>query len=298
MSILKNKSAVTEEYQESLQPGSFKYIWRHLSHDKGAIAGMIAIALILIICFLSPYIFKYDFATIDMINKNAKPSAEHWFGCDELGRDIMVRVFYGARYTLSIGVLSTAIAAVIGVALGAIAGYFGGRFDTLLMRALDILQAFPQLVLATLVSAVLGPGLDKCIIALAVSGIAGYARMMRANILNVRGQEYIEAAKSIDCSTSRIITSHVIPNAISPIIVQVCMGIASSGLNASALSFLGLGVQPPEPEWGAMLSSARNLIRQYPHMAIFPGLFIMITVVSLNLIGDSLRDALDPKLRD
>ncbi len=298
MSDKKKMSAGAEDLHESLQPGSFKYIWRHLSHDSGAVVGMLCIAAILIICVLSPYIFKYDYSKISMIDKNALPSKEHWFGCDELGRDIMVRVFYGARYTLSIGVLSTAISASVGVALGSIAGYFGGRFDSILMRALDILQAFPQLVLATLVSAVLGPGLDKCIIALAISGIPGFARMMRANILNVRGQEYIEAAKSIDCSTARIITKHVIPNAISPIIVSVCMGIASSGLNASALSFLGLGVQPPEPEWGAMLSSARNLIRQYPHMAIFPGLFIMITVISLNLIGDSLRDALDPKLKD
>lgn len=287
-----------DEDVKSLQPGSLPYIWNYISHNVGAMIGLFLVMLILILSLLSPYIFKYEYDVIDMVNKCAKPSWEHLFGCDELGRDIMSRVFYGARYTLSIGVCSVFFSAVVGGLLGAIAGYFGELVDDILMRILDIFQAFPQLLLAILISAVLGQGLDKCIIALAVSGIPNFARMMRANIMTVRDQEYIEAAHSINCSIKRIIGKHAVPNAISPLIVSVTMAIASAGLSASALSFLGLGVQQPKPEWGAMLSSARNYIRDYPHMVFFPGLFIMITVISLNLVGDALRDALDPKLKN
>ncbi|MCC8101617.1 MAG: ABC transporter permease [Clostridiales bacterium] len=296
----KKKEAAVENTREvkSLRPGSLAYVWRRISHDPGAMAGMIIIALIIILSILSPYIIKYDYSTMDLANKCAAPSWEHPFGCDEMGRDILVRVLYGARYTLSIGVLSTAMAIVIGVIIGAIAGYFGGIADTLLMRALDVIQAFPQMLMAMLLAAVFGTGLDKCILALGISGIAGYARMTRANILKIRNSEYIEASVSIKCSTPRIIWKHILPNSLSPLIVSAAMGIASSGLAASALSFIGLGIQAPKPEWGAMLSSARNYIRGNPHMVIFPGLFIMITVISFNLIGDALRDALDPKLKD
>ncbi len=284
--------------RKNLRPGSMAYVWQKVSHDPGAVIGMVIIALILILSFLSPYILKYDYATIDLSNMCASPSLEHPFGCDEVGRDELARVLYGARYTLSIGVLATALAMVFGVFIGAIAGYFGGVVDTILMRSLDVIQAFPQLLMAMVLVAVFGTGLDRCIIALGISQIAGYARMTRANILKIRDSEYIEASKSIKCSTPRIIIQHILPNSISPLIVSAAMGIASSGLNASALSFIGLGIQPPLPEWGAMLSSARNYIRGNPHMVIFPGLFIMLTVISFNLIGDSLRDALDPQLKD
>lgn len=301
LKTFRNKRDVGERLDindKSMQPGSLPYIWKYVSHNVGAMIGLGIVIIILTLSILSPYIFKYDYAKIDMLNKCALPSWEHPFGCDEVGRDILVRVLYGARYTLSIGVCSVGFSAVIGCTLGAIAGYFGGKIDSIMMRILDIFQAFPQLLLAILVSAVLGQGLDKCIIALAIAGIPNFARMMRANIMTVREQEYVEAARSINCTTKRIIISHAIPNAISPIIVQISMAIAASGLSASSLSFLGLGVQPPEPEWGAMLATARTYIRDYPHMVIFPGLFIMLTVVSLNLIGDALRDALDPKLKN
>ncbi len=233
-----------------------------------------------------------------MKSRFALPSLEHLLGCDEVGRDILSRILYGAKFTLSIGILSTAFSCVFGIILGAISGYFGGIVDTLIMRILDIFQAFPNILLAIAISTVLGKGFDKVIYAIGISGIPAFARMMRANILTIRDSEYIEAASSINCTTFRIITRHVIPNAIAPLIVQVAMGIASAALAASGLSFLGFGVQAPTPEWGAMLASARGYMRDYPHMVIIPGIFIMLTVLSFNLVGDAIRDALDPKLRD
>lgn len=283
---------------KNLKPGSIPYVWNHIKKNKGAMAGVIIIALMVVLSLLSTYIIPYDMNEMDMANQFATPSLAHPFGCDELGRDILVRVLYGARYTLSIGILSVAISASIGIVLGAIAGYFGGIVDSIIMRVLDIFQAFPQLLLAILFSAVFGVGLDKAVLALGVAGIPGYARLIRANILTIRGMEYIEAASSINCSKARIIAKHVIPNAISPLIVQISMSIASAGLSAASLSFLGLGVQPPTPEWGAMLANARQYIRNYPHMVTIPGCFIAASVLCFNLIGDAIRDALDPKLRD
>lgn len=280
------------------KPGSLRYVWKRIRKNPGALWGLIFVIVLFILSFLSPYICKYDYQEIIMKSRFAFPSAEHLLGCDEVGRDILSRILYGAKYTLSIGILSTAFSGIAGVLLGAVAGYFGGSTDTLIMRCLDVFQAFPNILLAIAISAVLGSGFDKVIYAIGISGIPNFARMMRANILTVRNQEFIEAATSINCSTFRIIAHHVVPNAISPLIVQVAMGIASSALAASGLSFLGFGVQAPTPEWGAMLASARGYMRDYPHLVIIPGLFIMLTVLSFNLVDDAIRDALDPKLRD
>lgn len=292
------KNRKSQKIEKSMKPGSMAYIWKKISRNPGAMLGLIFVTTLFILSFLSPYICNYRFDEIIMKERFSLPSAKHLLGCDEVGRDILSRILYGAKYTLSIGILSTAFSCIVGVILGAIAGYFGGIVDTLIMRALDIFQAFPNILLAIAISAVLGAGFDKVIYAIGISGIPNFARMMRANILTVRNSEFIEAATSINCSTFRIILRHVIPNAISPLIVQVAMGIASAALSASGLSFLGFGVQQPTPEWGAMLASARGYMRDYPHMVIIPGLFIMLTVLSFNLLGDAVRDALDPKLRD
>ncbi|MGN0293053.1 MAG: ABC transporter permease [Lachnospiraceae bacterium] len=296
--MAKNQTSLNSAAVRSVKPGSFAYIWRRIRKNPGAMLGLIFVISLFAVSFISPYICRYDYQEIIMKNRFALPSLEHLLGCDEVGRDILSRIFYGAKYTLSIGILSTIVSCVFGVILGAIAGYFGGIVDTLIMRALDVFQAFPNILLAIAISAVLGRGFDKVIYAIGISGIPNFARMMRANILTVRNSEFIEAATSINCSTLRIIIHHVIPNAISPLIVQVAMSIASSALAASGLSFLGFGVQAPTPEWGAMLASARGYMRDYPHMVIIPGLFIMLTVLSFNLVGDAIRDALDPKLRD
>lgn len=291
-------SSVPADSGKKDKPGSLPYLWKRLRKNPGAMIGLIFVTALFLISFVSPLICRYDYQEIVMKSRFSLPSFEHLLGCDEVGRDILSRILYGAKYTLSIGVLSVIVSCVLGVILGAVAGYFGGMVDTLIMRFLDVFQAFPNILLAIAISAVLGAGFDKVIYAIGISGIPAFARMMRANILTVRNSEFIEAATSINCSTFRIILHHVIPNAISPLIVQVAMGIASAALSASGLSFLGFGVQAPTPEWGAMLASARGYMRDYPHMVIIPGLFIMMTVLSFNLVGDAIRDALDPKLRD
>ena len=296
-----NQVVDEREYERQMRgnkPGSMLYIWKRMRRNKAAMVGLALVALLLVLSFISPYIMKYDYTAFDFTKRYHGPSSEHPLGNDELGRDILSRILYGAKYTMIIGVASTAVSCIFGIILGAIAGYFGGWLDGLLMRFLDVFQSFPNILLAITMATVLGPGFDKIIFAMGISGIPGYARMMRANILSVRGSEYIEAAVSINCSTTQVVVRHVIPNAISPLIISVAMGIASAGLQASSLSFLGFGVQPPTPEWGSMLATARQYIRDYPHMVIIPGLFIMLTVLSFNLIGDAVRDALDPKLRD
>lgn len=282
----------------SIKPGSAKYVWASISHNKGAIFGMVFLVLIVVLSLLSPVICRYDFSATDFANMKAWPSLEHLFGTDDLGRDILSRVLYGARYTLIIGLLSTVLSAIIGVVMGAVAGYFGGVIDSAIMRFLDLFQAFPSLVLAMAFCAVFGTGVDKCILALGITGIPGFARLMRANILRIRSMEYIEAATTINCPVWKNIVHHIIPNAISPIIVEIAMSISRNGLSASSLSFLGLGVQEPKPEWGQMLAATRNYIRDYPYMVIIPGIFIVLTVLSFNLIGDAFRDALDPNFKD
>ncbi len=287
-----------EKPKKSNKPGSLPYVWNRIRKRPLAMTGLIFVTALFVLSFISPYLLKYGWETIDMRARYQMPSLQHLLGTDELGRDELARILYGAKYTISIGFVSTGVSVVLGIIVGATAGYFGGRVDNFIMRCLDVFQAFPGILLAIAISAVLGPGFTKVIIAMGISGLSGYARMMRANILSIRSSEYVEAATSINCTTGRIILRHIIPNAISPLIVQMAMGIASAGLQASALSFLGFGVEAPTPEWGSMLSSARSFIRDYPHMCVIPGIFIMLTVLSFNLVGDAIRDALDPKLRD
>ena len=259
--------------------------------------GLIVIVALMILSFLIPYISPYSYRGMDIRSQYMKPCLAHPFGCDEIGRDILTRIIYGARYTISLGFFITLFGATIGIIVGALAGYFGNWVDTVLMRFLDVWQSCPSILLAIAMAAVLGRGYWQLIVACGVTSIPHFARLMRANILSIRGMEYIEAATSINCSTKRIILRHVLPNAFSPMIVQIAMDMASAGLTAAGLSFLGFGVQPPTPEWGSMLSSAREFIRAYPHMVTFPGLAIMLVVLCLNLVGDALRDALDPRLR-
>lgn len=296
--INKENIPAAEKKTASYKPGSLPYIWQRIRKNPGAMIGLVIVVTLLILSLISPLICRYGYKEINMRDRYATPSLDHLLGCDEIGRDILSRILYGAKYTMSIGVLSTAVSCVLGIIVGAVAGYFGGVVDNLLMRFLDVFQSFPNILLAIAISAVLGPGFGKIILAMGISGIANYARMMRANILTVRNSEYIEAATSINCTTLRVMARHVVPNAISPLIVQIAMGIANAGLAASSLSFLGFGVQPPTPEWGSMLSGARAYIRDYPHMVLIPGIFIMVTVLSFNMVGDAVRDALDPKLRD
>ena len=276
----------------------FVRVMKQMSKNKLAMIGLAIFIVEIVLAILAPYISPYSYTKMDMTACFATPSATHFFGCDDMGRDIFSRVLYGARYSISIGILAVGFAVVIGCVIGAIAGYFGGQVDNIIMRLLDIIQAIPGMLMMIVISAVLGPGYFNTIIAMSFGTIPGMARMLRAQMLKERTNEYIEAATSINCSTFRIIFHHLLPNCLSPIIVQATMGVGQTITLAAGLSFIGLGVQPPIPEWGAMLSASRQFMRQAPHLVVFPGLAIAVTVLALNLMGDGLRDALDPKLKN
>ncbi|MCL2009166.1 MAG: ABC transporter permease [Synergistaceae bacterium] len=225
------------------------------------------------------------------------PSKQFLLGTDEFGRDILSRLIYGARVSLQVGFIAVGIALFAGGMLGAAAGYYGGWADNAIMRVMDVMLSIPQTLLAIAIAAALGPGLFNLMIAVGISAVPNYARIVRGSVLSLREMEFIEAARAVGSSDLRIITKHIIPNSMAPIIVQSTLGVASAILNAAGLSFIGLGIQPPYPEWGAMLSGGRQYIRDYPHLTLYPGLAIMLTILALNFLGDGLRDALDPKLK-
>lgn len=275
--------------------GQFRLVMKRFRRNRAAVAGLVIFCILVLLSVLAPYIVPYDIEAIDTKNAYKAPSFEHLFGTDNRGRDIFSRLIYGGRYSLTIGIMATAFSIFFGLIVGSISGFFGGKVDNVIMRCCDVIQSIPGIVLDLALSCVLGAGFLNCIIALGIGGIAGYARMIRASILQVRKMEYIDAAIATNCRTPRIIFQHALPNAISPIIVQGTMGVAGTIMAAASLSYLGMGVQPPAPEWGAMLTAGRNYISKYPYMTLIPGLVIVITVLSLNLLGDGLRDAMDPK---
>lgn len=275
----------------------FSLVMKRLSKNRLAMAGLVIILTLFLLAIFSPWIMPYPYEEMNMAERFASPSLKHLCGTDEMGRDIFSRLLYGARASLSLGFLATIISTVIGMIIGSIVGYFGGAVDTVVMRLVDILQAIPGILLAIAISACLGSGFTNTIIALSIGGIPMTVRLLRGSIMGVRKMEYLEAAQTINCSVPRTIMKHILPNSISPIIVSVTMGIRNTILMAASLSYIGLDVQPPTPEWGAMLSAARTYMRDYPHMVLFPGLAIALVVLSLNMLGDGLRDALDPKLK-
>lgn len=273
-------------------------ILRRFLKNKNAVLGLIFI-IILIICSLVPSLISpYGFDDQNLQEKFISPNGQHWFGTDDYGRDIFSRVIYGARISLTIGVVSVAISSVLGTTLGCISGYYGGRVDNLIMRMIDIMLAIPNILLAMSLVSMLGTSFINLIIAIGIGTVPEYSRIVRASILSEKEQEYIEAARSIGASDFRIIMKHILPNCLAPIIVQSTLSIAISILSAASLSFIGLGVAPPTPEWGSMLSSGRPFIRDYWYVVTFPGLAIVLSVLSFNMFGDGLRDALDPRLKN
>jgi len=278
--------------------GPWKDVWKRLKRSKMAILGLMIIITLMLIALFADYIAPYPYDRQDLMNTFQSPSSENLFGTDEFGRDILSRVIYGSRVSLLVGFIAVGIALVIGGFLGAISGYYGGRVDNLIMRIMDVLLAIPSMLLAISIVAALGPGLTNLMIAVGISSIPTYARTVRAAVMSIKGMEYIEASKVSGSKDIRIIFKHIIPNSLAPVIVQSTLGVAGAILTAAGMSFIGLGIQPPNPEWGAMLSGGRAYIRDYSYMTMFPGIAIMITILALNLLGDGLRDALDPKLKN
>jgi peptide/nickel transport system permease protein len=276
----------------------FVEVWKRLRRNKLAVFGLIILLVLVLTAIFADVISPYPYDIQNYNETFLTPSWQHPFGTDNFGRDILSRVMYGSRISLLVGFISLASGALVGCLLGAIAGYFGGKTDTIIMRGTDILMSIPGLVLAISIATTLGPGLVNVMIAVGISSIPKFCRVVKGSTLTVIGQDYVEAAHAIGASSTRIVGKYIFPNVLAPIIVQATLGVGVAIIMAAALSFLGLGIQPPTPEWGNMLSSARTDMRNYPHMVLFPGLAIMLTVLGLNLFGDGLRDALDPRLKN
>lgn len=305
--ILSNDVKLPERHSEGL----WRLALRRLFRQRSGIVGMILLGSLLFTAIFAPLIAPYD--PIEVLIgkepvKKREPPCIHLLGCPEdkpqhiMGidgnvRDVFSRVVFGARISLFIGFLTIGIAILVGTILGSVAGYSGGWVSDVIMRILDVVLAFPFLLLAIAIVAVLGPGLINAMLAIAIVNIPLYARVIRSSVLSVKEEEYVAAAQSVGVGQSRILTQHILPNSIPPLIVAATLGIGTAILETAALSFLGMGAQPPTPEWGAMLASERNQVFSAPHLVFFPGLAIMITVLGFNLLGDGLRDALDPRLR-
>lgn len=273
-------------------------IWDRLKTNKLAMVGM-AIVLLLIVCAIfADWIAPYDINMQNPTQRLLYPSLAHPLGTDNYGRDILSRIIYGGRISLLVSLMAVVCSVVVGGLIGAVSGYFGGKVDTVIMRFMDMLMAIPGTLLAICVSSMLGNGIWQTAVAVAVGGIAPSCRMMRATSLSIRGEEYIEAARACGSRNLRVILSHVIPNCLAPIIVDCTLRLGGNIMMISGLSFIGLGVQPPTPEWGSMLNSGREFIRQFYPLITFPGLAIMLTMFGFNMFGDGLRDAMDPKLKE
>ena len=274
-------------------------IWRRLRKNKAAVLGLVLLFIIFMSALFADVL--YDYETEVVLPHSAypliSPCLEHPLGTDDLGRDVLARIVHGSRLSLEIALLSTAISLSVGGIIGAYAGYIGGRFDSVMMRIMDIFLAIPNMLLALAIVAALGPNLMNLIIAIAISDIPRFARILRSTVLSIKDNDFVEAARAAGAKRSTIVFREVIPNCLAPLIVQASIVMAAAIILAAGLSFIGLGVQPPAPEWGAMLSSGRAYIRDYQYLVLFPGLAIVITVLAFNLLGDGLRDALDPRLK-
>ncbi len=271
--------------------------FRDLLRNRSAAFGMALIAVVVLVGLVGPVLAPYDPLKPAPVERLRGPSAEHVFGTDSLGRDILSRVIYGARISILIGLISVSISLVPGTLLGLVAGYFGGPADSLIMRAMDMLLAFPAILLAIFITAILGPSLPNTMVAVGIVYIPHYARIVRASVLSLKEQLFVQAITHLGGGHLRILGRHILPNALPPIIVYATLGMGTAVLQAAALGFLGLGAQPPQPEWGAMLSEGRQYIQLAPHVAAFPGAAILVLVLGFNLFGDGLRDVLDPSLR-
>ncbi len=272
--------------------------WKRLRKSKIGLAGIAIIFILVAVAIFAPLIAPYSPIEQDIMSRYQAPSQRHLLGTDEMGRDILSRIIYGSRISLQVGLFSIGLALVIGVTLGLIAGYYGGYLDMIIMRIMDIMLAFPSVLLAIAIVAILGPQLKNAMLAIGIINIPRFARIIRSSTITIKEDEFISAARVLGAGDFRIILKHLLPNAMAPLIVQTTLSIATAILEAAALSFLGLGAQPPTPEWGAMLSDARSSLQKAPWVMTFPGMAIIFGVLGFNLLGDGLRDALDPKMKN
>ncbi|HPY56412.1 MAG TPA: ABC transporter permease [Sedimentibacter sp.] len=287
--------SISQKYKKRSQIGE---VWHNFKKNKGAVIGLILLAAIIIVAIAANSTIDYDKIIKHNVPLRLKsPSLEHPFGTDQYGRDIFLRILYGAKYSLSIGFAAVFVSLAIGAVLGIIAGYYGGAVENTIMRICDVFSSIPSLLLAISVSTAFGTGTFVLMFSVGLVSVPAFARVARASVMTVVDSEFIEAARAAGATKSRIMFTHILPNAFAPIIVQATMRVGSAITMASSLSFLGLGIPAPAPEWGGMLSESRSFIRDYSYMTLFPGLAIVITVLSINLIGDGLRDAMDPKLK-
>ena len=279
-----------------LEESRLRDVLRSLLRHRSAVIGGAIVLFFLLVALLADFIAPYDYAerSEDLLQP---PSAEHWFGTDEMGRDIFSRVLYGSRISLRVGFFAIAGSIVIGSFLGLIAGLYGGWRDVVISRLFDILLAFPSILLAIAIVAMLGPGLNNALLAIAIINIPTFGRLMRSQVLSVKQEDFVLAARAMGMTNRRILFRHILPNSWTPIMVQGTLGFATAVIEAAALGFLGLGAQPPQPEWGTMLADARGFIQLAPWTMVFPGLAIMLTVLGFNLLGDGLRDVLDPRMK-
>jgi peptide/nickel transport system permease protein len=270
-------------------------VLKALLANRLAVVGIVVLLLLTVVAIAAPLLMPHSPTAVDVVNRLQPPNATHWFGTDELGRDILSRVILGARVSLQVGFIAVGLSLAAGVPLGLVAGFYGGRIDDVIMRVMDMLFAFPAILLAIAIVAVLGPSISNAMIAIGIVFTPIFARVTRASVLSVREEVYVRAARSIGANDLRLLRTHVLPNVMAPIIVQTSISLAFAVLSEAALSFLGVGVQPPRPSWGRMLFDGRGFMQQAWWMAVFPGLAIFLTVLACNVVGDALRDALDPR---
>ncbi|MCS1351797.1 ABC transporter permease [Mechercharimyces sp. CAU 1602] len=287
----------TPQPDSEQQNRPFFDFWRSFRRHKSAMIGLILISAFVLLAILAPFLSSYGYNEIDADIRLQAPSAEHWFGTDDLGRDVFTRILYGSRLSLMVGFFAVTGSILVGSILGLIAGYYGGVRDTLISRMFDMLLAFPSILLAIAIVTILGPSLQNAIIAITIINVPTFGRLLRSRVLSVKEEDFILAARSIGMKDRRILLHHILPNCWTPVMVQGTLSFAIAVIEAAALGFLGLGAQPPEPEWGTMLADARNFIQLAPWTMIFPGLAIMLTVLGFNLLGDGLRDILDPRMK-
>ena len=294
MSVMPD-TLVSRQYKKRSQFGE---IWHRIKRNKGAVAGMIILIILILIMIYSVIFISYDdIMRMDPMNRFAKPGLAHPFGTDDMGRDLFIRTLYGTRYSLTVGFGAICFSLIVGVFLGAIAGYMGGLIEEIIMRASDILASIPAILMGMCIVTTLGPSLQNLMIAIGITAVPGFVRVARASVMTIKTNEYIESAHAIGMSNFRIIFAQVVPNGLSPIIVMTTGRIGIAILEASSLSFLGFGIPVPTPEWGALVSAGRNFMRTASYLTTLPGLFIVFTVLAFNIMGDGLRDALDPKLK-